>query len=361
MKRATLILLLLLTIWSPSLQAAADGIGIACTRILKEYVFPKIFADPSGQWHQVVDTTDPANPKTLTIKVGKRINYGMKGGIYVIEEIKEMPEYKNGRKFVAKVSHQVKGIPRLEFGITMQRILKDEEKVYRATLDSISAMERDPEWASVFQGNSPGPSWKSGTFPIVDIDNHGSSSYGYVLAKPFVSGKNNLFLDAVAAEAKKRMKARIERLTASGESLPPLGPLPLKRMFLRKIFGGPPRENERITLDDIRPEMVQSMREWYRLSQIASKHVVIQPMKGEKRLITDLDINPDNLVWVEDREERKAFHLTRPGFIAVELGEPALTHYIRGDLVNGRKFKQNSGTETEYLETWLEFIRKAAK
>src|SRR5205823_6832195 len=101
------------------------------------------------------------------------------------------------------------------------------------------------------------PPWEPGSFPIAPIEAEGQWKYGRALVKPKLEG---LFVPDIAKKYRKGKK-------------------PLE-------------------LSDLPPEMIQSMRDWYRVSQAASAHVKVTPIGGKERPLTCLDINPENLVWV---------------------------------------------------------------
>lgn len=248
-----------------------------------------------------VDRSDPAHPRTIQLKVGKRLGFGMKGAVYVIEEITgdspALAPFKGKPvQFVLKTSHQGRWFG--SFQGKFQRILEEERRVYESLLQSLSAMEKDPWYPE-------NPNWASGTLPIAPILMDIETDWGHGLVKLMLPGKS---VQAIAAEYKRGelSKAEIDSMT-------------------------------------------KSLRDWYRTSQAASNHAMITPIEtGVPRPITSLDINPENMVYVED-----PFYLDllgvkngQPTFAAYELGEPALTTYRHEEL-----------SEEQYRQMWINFVR----
>jgi len=340
---------------------AESRMKVACTRILRKFVFPLIIPDPRNQTLMLTDISDPSHPIPVEVKVGARLGIGMKGAVYRLDDIKNhpsIPDYAHRETpLVGKVSHQ--GRRTGVFFKLFQDVLVEEHNVYEGLVNSQPAIEADPEFDSLFTqtdktGNitQRGPSWDPGTLPVAKIYATGSTPWGIALVKDEIDPKKALGLTDVAKRAKENME---KRLGLSTEAKPAAGPW---KRFLKKLV---PSKRPEIELEDIPLDMQQSMREWYRLSQIASKHTRFKLVNGQERALVDLDINPDNLMWVEDPEQQKLFHLKRAGFVAPELGEPALTHYVRENLVQGRNLKNNSASEEAYLAAWVTYLRQAAK
>jgi len=286
------------------------------TRFIKNYVLPVVVPDPRGQTISAVDMTDPLHPIPVEVKVGKRLGFGMKGAVYDLDAVANHPFVQSGIEYVAKISHVGRRTGLLKK--LFLKVLTEEEAVFRSLVSSLPQLEAHADYPK-------DAAWEKGSFPIVPIVAVGKTNqFSHVLVKTKLKG---MFVKDIA-------KLVTDAKLANGDRGP-------------------------ISVADLPADMAASLREWYQLSQAATQTVKITPEGKPERFITCLDINPDNLVWVTDPQQMALYRLKRPSFVAVELGEPALTNYVRADLLNGKEMRNNAKNEEEFLKVWADFLNGA--
>lgn len=281
---------------------------INCTLAFKKFILPRIvpnFTSISAQSEGIpaIDEKNPTHP--LKLHIGNRIGFGMKGGVYRIDSIDgdhpALARFKGKDvKFVFKSSHQ--GRFTGAFRDLFQKVLLEEEMVYASLDKALPEMEKDAWYPK-------DPSWKPGTLPFSPVIMEVTTQYGAGLIK----------------------------LEIPGQSVKDLALLHKKGKLSPEVFA----------------QIKKNVSDWYDVSQAASNHAVITPLPPNKsifaslfpsanppetvkpRLITSLDINPENMVWVTDPvilEILGSKDGKTPMLGAYELGEPALTTYRHQDI-----------------------------
>lgn len=279
----------------------------------KRFVLPLLIPRLIGRRVPAIAVSPRHGDVPVTLHVGRRLGVGMKGAAYRIERIDGHPSEKSRMlPLVLKVPHALRlfGAFRRRF----ERILADELQSYRALVDALPHIERD----ALFP---PDAAFARGSFPVAPILAAGRSRFGLGLVKTELVG------DDVRS-----MAARIGRA---------IGPRPMRA-------------------DDLPPPLRASVRDWFHLSNAATRHVRVRDAAtGDERSLRSLDINPDNLVWVDDPAQLALFRLSRPSLVAVELGEPHLITYCLPELAEGRALARNIPSESDYLDLWIAYLERA--
>ncbi len=208
-----------------------------------------------------------------TIEVGEKLGNGLGGAAYRVTAFENI----QGAQGISPRALVVKFplVFRRAFGgavMPHSRTLQEQELDIAELVSSrISQIEASPLFPA-------GPYWKSGHFPAAAVIARIETRYGPAILKPLLRGQGLLSL-----------------LREHGTRLPPEMKASLRQMF----------------------QLFQAMRDTVPMN---GKHMFDQSGKDHGRRFS-LDINPSNLVWIEDPAQLESLGLNRPGFVLFEIGE----------------------------------------
>lgn len=281
----------------------------------KRHLLPHLVPDLTGRTLAAVDATDPDAAVPVRVTVGPRLGFGTKGAVYRLARIAGHPNVPDvpgeTTPYVVKVAHRLRGTGWLRD--RFEADLREELSTWRALLAALPAMRADPVWPD-------GAPWPEDALPVARIAAVADSGFGLALVKPEVRGR---FLEDLA------------------DDLAAKGPLDAR------------------ALPDA---MRESLHHWYALSQCATRHAKVPGPAGTTRPIRCLDLNPENLVWIEDPVHLAHLGLdpARPGFVAVELGEPRYITY-RDPSLGLDADGDNVDSAEAYVETFVSFLRRVRR
>jgi len=250
---------------------------------IKQALMPLIY---NPQELSVEDLNHENSP--VNMKFGTRLGYGLYGSVYPVEQITGIPILEKlvaDGNLLAKLPHRwdmTKALlPRREMAAQAEGQLNN---LYKSNLSSIEADKEFPTNAA----------WERGTLPSVPILYSLKSEAGTIHFKFKVKG-----------------------------------------MGIEKI-----KEKYHPTkIEDLPPEMFKSIKDIYDFAEAAFRQNELHNPGQARRL----DINPTNLVWIEDPVELKRLSMNKPGFILFEIGE---------------QFSNVDFTYQEYLKTFMNFLQQ---
>ena len=223
----------------------------------------------------VLKTDNPKDAKNFELVLGKRLGSGFGGSVYRLEQLKsEVPEIaalaNDVEKLVVKLPHTVRfsdGQLTFPHSAIMQGL---EIEQYQTVFNNLDRIQTD----AAFPRNAH---WENRKIPVAPIVAKLETTQGILILKPEIKG-----------------------------------------MTLREIFLTHAR--------NLPPEMEESLRNIYGFTQAVSSQTrknfnPLDILSGNLLGTFYPDINPTNLVWINDAPTMRLLALKKPGFVLYEMAE----------------------------------------
>lgn len=247
-------------------QAPAPAAANPNCSLLYQFTLKGIAAINKDRSHQTATVRVSGKPYSeLKLTYDDKLGSGYYGSVYTVKELDPLPDAvaRWDGPVVVKVPNKFGPLTR------SSRIAEEEARREVVSLEALQDKLPAIEASEKFPKD---PSWTRGTLPVVPILDSADTEFGKFLFKPVVRGKS-------------LMKLQEER----------------------KILS---------------PEMLRSLDEIYGLTRAISETTPYVKLKADEvaaHANFHLDINANNLVWVEDVRLLRQLGLKRPSFVMYEM------------------------------------------
>ena len=257
--------------WNVSVYAAVQGRDESyCRGLWARALFVDVLTE---QMPRRTLTFQEKNPFRLpiTLKVGERLGAGIGGAVYRVFDVSGIEGLARNEPLVVKFPHSVAGsLGKIRYPHSIL-LARNEVEIYGNILSSLQAIQSNRWFPKE-------PYWQSGHLPIVPIVKAADTNYGLLIFKPEIKG---VTIESLLARHPDRLPSDV-----------------LER--LREIY-----------------DFGQTLFETVRVKGLHP----LDPSSLDIKRFAMPDLNPTNLVWIEDPLELKRLHFNKPGFAFYEVGE----------------------------------------